>query len=98
MRPSTRANPRAFRWQLKDEREVHYQWFKNDVAVPGANEKQLVLPSAAAVDDQALFRVVVTNAAGSTQSRQALLKVQALASVTGEVVKSELVRNAAAHA
>ena len=78
-----------FAVELKDERAASYQWLKNDVAVAGANEKQLVLARVTDADDQALFRVVVTNAAGSTQSRQALLKVQALASVTGEVVKSD---------
>ncbi|MFL6659338.1 MAG: carboxypeptidase regulatory-like domain-containing protein [Massilia sp.] len=54
-----------------------YQWLRNEVAIPGANGPQLILPAAVAGDDGAQYRVRVSNVAGSPLSNAATLHVTA---------------------
>lgn len=54
---------------------VVYQWQKNGQNVPGATASTFALSNAAVSDDGALFRVVVTNEAGSVTTRAAKLTV-----------------------
>lgn len=52
-----------------------YQWQKNGTDIPGATSSSYTTPATAAADDGALFRVVVSNAAGSVTSSAATLTV-----------------------
>ena len=52
-----------------------YQWQRNGVAIGGATGASYVLPSVALSDNGAVFKVVVSNTAGSVTSREATLTV-----------------------
>ena len=54
-----------------------YQWQRNGTDIPGATGASYTLADASAADDGALFRVVVSNAAGSATSTAAELTVTA---------------------
>jgi glucose/arabinose dehydrogenase len=54
-----------------------YQWQRDGANIPGANSPTLTLPATTAADDKARFRCVVSNAAGSTASAEAVLTVTA---------------------
>lgn len=51
-----------------------FQWYKNGAAIPGATAASYSLSSVRSTD-QGSYRVTVSNAAGSVQSREALLTV-----------------------
>lgn len=52
-----------------------YQWQRNGVNLAGKTQSSLTFASASVADDQAQFRVVVTNEAGSVTSNAATLTV-----------------------
>jgi glucose/arabinose dehydrogenase len=52
-----------------------FQWQRNGVNIPGANEATYTLPSVSSTDNGARFRVVVTNAFGTATSNDATLTV-----------------------
>ncbi|MEY4265789.1 MAG: hypothetical protein RIS90_324 [Pseudomonadota bacterium] len=52
-----------------------YQWRKQGVDIPGANSSIYTTPMAVMSDDGAQFSVVVSNAGGSTTSKNAALRV-----------------------
>jgi glucose/arabinose dehydrogenase len=54
-----------------------YRWRRNGVEIAGANAETLTLPSVTQADDGARFSAVVTNAAGSATSAEAVLSVTA---------------------
>src|SRR5206468_1942241 len=51
-----------------------YQWFKNDVAIPGATDSSLSLANVSAADT-ANYYVRITNSSGSITSRTAVITV-----------------------
>lgn len=53
---------------------LHYQWFTNDVAIPGANSPSLTLVNAS-TNLSATYLVIVTNIAGAVTSAPAILVV-----------------------
>ncbi|HEY2711473.1 MAG TPA: alkaline phosphatase D family protein [Chthoniobacterales bacterium] len=55
---------------------LSYQWRKNGTDIAGANSSSYSTPPTTLDDNGALFSVVVSNAAGSVTSRDALLSVQ----------------------
>jgi beta-galactosidase len=63
---------------------LNYQWQKNGVDIAGANQSTYVTPPAAASDDGSLFRVVVSNVAGSATSRAATLSVSIPPTITAQ--------------
>ncbi len=54
---------------------LSYQWQKNGVPIGGATSTSYTTPPAASTDDGAMFRVVVSNSAGSVTSGPAQLTV-----------------------
>lgn len=52
-----------------------YQWLRDGAAIPGATSPSLDTAASTAADDGARFRAVVSNAAGSTTSAEAVLQV-----------------------
>jgi hypothetical protein len=54
---------------------LSWQWFRNSVAIPGATDSTLTIPSAT-LADQALYFARVSNAAGSTQTFTVSLTLQ----------------------
>jgi glucose/arabinose dehydrogenase len=54
---------------------VTYQWFRNDVAIPGATGTSYTLPSVSVADTGARFTVRVSNAHGDVMSSGATLTV-----------------------
>ncbi|HHH42639.1 MAG TPA: hypothetical protein ENK49_00730 [Gammaproteobacteria bacterium] len=54
---------------------LSYQWQRNGVDIPGANQPQYVLSAASLADNGANFRVLVSNAAGTVTSSIATLLV-----------------------
>ncbi|HEX6739489.1 MAG TPA: PQQ-dependent sugar dehydrogenase, partial [Vicinamibacteria bacterium] len=54
---------------------LSFQWQRNDVNIPGATAATFTIASAAASDNGATFRAVVTNAFGSATSNRATLTV-----------------------
>lgn len=54
---------------------LKYQWQKNGVDIPDANEDSYTTPGMALSDNGARYRVVVSNFAGSTTSAEAILSV-----------------------
>lgn len=57
---------------------LRYQWQRNDVNIAGATASSLTF-TAAAADNGATYRVIVTNGSGSTTSNRATLTVNATA-------------------
>jgi hypothetical protein len=55
-----------------------YQWRRDGVAIPGATDTSYEIAAVELTDSEALFDVVVTNAAGSVASRQEWLIVDPL--------------------
>ena len=58
---------------------LSYQWQKNGTAVDGATGASYTTPALTTADDQAVYKVVVTNSAGSVTSTGAMLTVTAAA-------------------
>lgn len=58
-----------------------YQWQRNMVDIPGANGSSYVILAAHLADNGAKFRCVVSNAAGTANSNEATLTVQATAPI-----------------
>jgi photosystem II stability/assembly factor-like uncharacterized protein len=54
---------------------LSYQWYRNGTAIPGANAASFTINNVQLADDGALFRVVISNGAGSVTSRDARLTV-----------------------
>lgn len=65
-----------------------YQWFKNGVAIPGANSSTYTTPPTTTGDNGALFTVSVTNSAGTVASGPAKLTVQTPAALAKSLVPS----------
>jgi hypothetical protein len=55
---------------------LHYQWMKNGVNIIGATGSSYTTPPTTAADNGALFAVIVSNAAGSVTSNNAILTVR----------------------
>ncbi|MDR7335202.1 hypothetical protein [Roseateles asaccharophilus] len=58
---------------------IQYQWQRNGVALTGADKASYTTPALALADDAAVFKVVVTNPAGTVTSQEAKLTVTAVA-------------------
>jgi Ig-like domain-containing protein len=56
---------------------LRYQWQRNGVDIPGATTSTYTLASAAAGDNAARFRVIVSNDSGNALSNEAVLTVTA---------------------
>ncbi len=54
---------------------LNYQWQRNEVDIPGAQQATLQIASTSSADDQARFSVLVGNGAGQTRSATAMLSV-----------------------
>ena len=54
---------------------LDYQWLRDGTAIAGATSAKLTLPAVVTADDKAKLSVVVSNAAGSATSADALLNV-----------------------
>src|SRR5207245_10272884 len=52
-----------------------YQWQKNGADIPGATSSSYTTPATTSADSGAMFRVVITNSAGSATSNSATLTV-----------------------
>jgi hypothetical protein len=65
--------------------DLTYQWERNGVPLPGATQPTLKLTNVSLLD-VAFYRVLVTNAAGTTASQAAGLKVTLLASLNSAPV------------
>jgi hypothetical protein len=63
-----------------------YQWQKNGVDIPGANQATYVTPPATASDNGSLFRVTVSNGGGSVTSNSATLAVNLPPAITAQPV------------
>ncbi|MFC2137883.1 immunoglobulin domain-containing protein, partial [Bacteroidota bacterium] len=63
--------------------DITYQWQKNGVDTLGATNPTLVIDSAITTDE-ALYRCIVTNTCGSTQSNAANLEVLLPVTITGD--------------
>lgn len=58
---------------------IQYQWQRNGVAIAGADKATYTTPALALADDAAVFKVVLTNPAGTVTSQEAKLSVTAVA-------------------
>ena len=61
-----------------------YQWQKNGVDIPGANQATYVTPPATALDNGSLFGVTVSNGGGSVTSNSATLTVNLPPAITAQ--------------
>ena len=59
-----------------------YQWRKNGINIAGATKRSYVTPSVTAIDNGALFSVVVSNSVGSVSSASASVTVRVPPSIT----------------
>ena len=65
----------TFTAQASGSAPLTYQWQRNNVDIPGASSATYTLSNAQSADSGALFRVVVSNSAGSATSNAVLLTV-----------------------
>jgi hypothetical protein len=68
------GSPASFTARVVGALPLSFQWQYNSANIPGATSQTLVIPSAAYAND-GLYRVVVTNSAGSATSAAAQLTV-----------------------
>lgn len=54
---------------------LNYQWQRNGVDIPGANEPEFTYPNVALSDDGSVFNCLITNAEGIVMTRSVLLNV-----------------------
>lgn len=54
---------------------LHFQWYRNGVAIPGATSANYVTPAVTSTDSGARFHVVITNSFGTKTSAEAILTV-----------------------
>ncbi|MDB5295787.1 MAG: hypothetical protein JWO31_1770 [Phycisphaerales bacterium] len=71
------GQPATFTVQAGGTGTLSYQWQRNGVNIPGATAASYTIAAAAATDNGAAFRAVVTNATGSATSAAAVLTVLA---------------------
>jgi hypothetical protein len=64
---------------------LQYQWSKNGVAIPGANESTYVTPATGFADTGTSFTVTVTNSSGTVTSDAVTLTVTARAPAAGDL-------------
>jgi glucose/arabinose dehydrogenase len=69
------GQPVTFNVSATGSAPLRYQWQRNGVDIPGANESSYSLEPATFADDGAQFRCVVSNAFGSATSNSAKLTV-----------------------
>lgn len=69
------GQPATFAVSASGAGPLRYQWQRNGVNIPGANEAGYTLRAVSLADSGAKFRVVVTNASGSATSNAATLTV-----------------------
>lgn len=69
------GQPAAFSVAATGTDPLHYQWQRDGVDIDGATGTSYTLDSTAAADDGAVFRAVVSNAAGMATSEGATLTV-----------------------
>ncbi len=60
---------------------LNYQWYKNGTAINGATSTSYTTPSATSTDSGSVFKVTVTNAAGTVTSNPATLTVTASSAI-----------------
>ena len=58
---------------------IQYQWQRNGVPIAGADNSSYTTSALALADNAAVFKVVITNPAGSVSSQEAKLSVTAMA-------------------
>ncbi len=58
---------------------IQYQWQRNGVPIAGADKSSYTTSALALADNAAVFKVVITNPAGSVSSQEAKLSVTAMA-------------------
>ncbi|HJV48709.1 MAG TPA: kelch repeat-containing protein [Geothrix sp.] len=71
----TEGQPAAFSVTADGKPAPTYQWQKNQVDIPGATTSTYQVGTTVLADSGSTFRCVVSNAAGSTPSRDAVLTV-----------------------
>jgi glucose/arabinose dehydrogenase len=71
------GEPATFSVTASGQQPLSYQWQRDGVDIPGATSSSYTLPAAAASDNGAQFRVVVSNTAGTATSSSATLTVTA---------------------
>jgi hypothetical protein len=69
------GQPASFSVAATGTAPLSYQWQRNGANIGGATGSTYTLPSAASTDNGARFRVVVSNAAGTVTSNDAMLTV-----------------------
>ncbi len=69
--------------------DAAYQWHRNGQAISGATSATYTIEAVSASDDQAIFTVVVSNAAGSVTSSEATLTVKGGASVEAPTLQTQ---------
>jgi glucose/arabinose dehydrogenase len=72
----TQGQPATFGVVASGSATLNYQWQRNQVNISGATSSTYMIASAAASDNGAKFRCVVTNTFGAATSNEATLTVQ----------------------
>ena len=68
-----------------------YQWQKNGANIPGATSNTYTTPATTASDTGAVFKVVVSNSAGTATSKEAVLTVNVPASIANQPANRSVV-------
>ena len=68
-----------------------YQWQKNGANIPGATSSTYTTPATTASDNAAVFKVVVSNSAGTATSKEAVLTVNVPASIANPPASKSVV-------
>lgn len=86
------ASNAQFSVTVSGSQPLYYQWFKNGVAMSGANLPYIILPSVTPMNQGEMYAVTISNAVGVAVSSNATLNIGTQATITNQPLSASVVQ------